>query len=357
MAEQPPAAMSASVLLMLTPPAMNSTSLTTPSRTHQALLAATSPTPSLLTPMSHSKFHVGVNLPSYLSMCVYKYALDVSSKKTFMVKRKKLQELGNSGSTSRDGCPFIFLTTMCKEHNLSSRGSKVEMSDCLLHFYFSDPTRVPDNKSSHFPHGEWLKAKERDLALTTDIDRLCVGCLPQTTDQALDLDDSSDDTSSLPLVRTTTITEFPMRALAAAYHAKKLQLYPETETMFVCHHEFTTALLDQALANVDTSPWDKQLVGQETQVLHWRTVACGLRLFVLLLADNVFYKRLVNESAAGPLTRSEINIAAIGDNSNFWVDVCNSFKEDNYLIPPPPINHFFSLTDQQIFPMISCRAC
>ena len=289
-------------------------------------------------------------------MCVYKYALDVISKKPFMVKRKKSQELGTPGALSRDSHPYIFLTEVCKEHDLSAGGSKVELSNRLLNYYFSDPTRVPEYVSRHFPHGEWLKAKERDLALSSDIEFLCDNCLPPRTDPAVDDDDSSDDTSPLPSVRTTTITEFPLRVLAAVYHAKKLRLYPETETLFVCRHEFTTSLLDQALANIDTSPWDTQLVGQETQVLHRRTVACGLRLFVLLLADDVFYERLVNESAAGPLTRSDLDVSAIGDNSNFWVDVCTAFKDDNYLIPPPPINHFFFIdrATNQPYDISSC---
>jgi hypothetical protein len=124
---------------------------------------------------------------------------------------------------------------------------------------FPTPTGVPDYVSRHFPRGEWLKAKEGDLALSSDIEFLCDNCLPPTTDPAVDDGDSSDDTSSLPLVCTTTVTEFPLRVLATVYHAKKLQLYPETETLFVCHQEITMSLLDQALANVDTSPWDTQL--------------------------------------------------------------------------------------------------
>ena len=106
------------------------------------------------TPSSQSKFHVGVNLPSYLSMCVYKDALDVISKKPFMVKRKKSQELGTPGALSRDSHPYIFLTEVCKEHDLSAGGSKVELSNCLLNYCFSDPTRVPEYVSRHFPHGE-----------------------------------------------------------------------------------------------------------------------------------------------------------------------------------------------------------
>jgi hypothetical protein len=195
MAEQPPAAMAAPVLMA---PEMNSTALLTPS-CPGALFAAKSKktlaTISLLALSSQSKFLVGVNLLSYLSMCVYKYALDVISKKPFMVKRKKLQELGNPGAFTRDGHPFIFLTKVCKEHDLSAGGSKAELSNCLLRYYFSKPIRVPDYVSRHFPHGEWLKAKERDLALSSDIEFLWDNCLPPRTDPAVDDNNSSDNTS------------------------------------------------------------------------------------------------------------------------------------------------------------------
>jgi hypothetical protein len=97
---------------------------------------------------------------------------------------------------------------------------------------------------------------------------------------------------------------------------------------------------------------------RDTSLASTYGIACGLRLFVLLLADNVFYKRLVNESAAGPLTRSDLDVSTIWDNSNFWVDVCAAFKDDNYLIPPHlQLIILFSLTEQQISPMISRLAC
>jgi hypothetical protein len=67
--------------------------------------------------------------------------------------------------------------------------------------------------------------------------------------------------------------------LAAVFHATKLQLYPESETLFVCNHEFTTVLVDQALANIDTSPWDTQPIGQETNILQCQTTGCVLCFF------------------------------------------------------------------------------
>ena len=39
-----------------------------------------------------------------------------------------------------------------------------------------------------------------------------------------------------------------------------------------------------------------------------------------------------------------------------WVDVCTAFKDDNYLIPPPPINHFFFIdrATNQPYDISSC---
>jgi hypothetical protein len=51
-------------------------------------------------------------------------------------------------------------------------------------------------------------------------------------------------------------------------------------------------------------------------------------LFVLLLVDNSFFDRMLNESARGPLTRPDLDVSAVGDNTNFWVDNCSAFKDD-----------------------------
>jgi hypothetical protein len=128
--------------------------------------------------------------------------------------------------------------------------------------------------------------------------------------------------------------------LAVAFHAKKLHLYPESETLFVCNYKFATDLLDQALANIDTSPWDTQPIGQqETVTTCCRTTACALRLFVLLLVDDALFDRLINESARGPMTRANLDVSAVGDNSNFWVDICAAFVDDVYPMPPIPTNN------------------
>jgi hypothetical protein len=97
-------------------------------------------------------------------------------------------------------------------------------------------------------------------------------------------------------------------------------------------------LLDQALANIDT-PWDNQPIGQETITTLRRTTGCALLLFVLLLVDNAFFDRLINESARGPLTRDDLDVSVVGDNSNFWVDICSAFVNDAYPMPPLPTNN------------------
>ena len=131
--------------------------------------------------------------------------------------------------------------------------------------------------------------------------------------------------------------------LAAVYNAKKLRLFPESDTLFFCNHQFTTDLINQSLASYDTSPWDTQPVGQETQVVKRRTVSCALRLFVLLLVDDGYFERLVNESAAGPRNRDDLDVSAVGDNSDLWFDVCNAYKNNTYPIPAIPAQHRFFL--------------
>jgi hypothetical protein len=37
---------------------------------------------------------------------------------------------------------------------------------------------------------------------------------------------------------------------------------------------------------------------------------------------------LLKESARGPLTRADLDVSAVGDNTNFWVDICSALKDD-----------------------------
>jgi hypothetical protein len=180
----------------------------------------------------------------------------------------------------------------------------------LIKYYFFDPERVPDYVIEHFPDGEWQKASEKDSSLQKEIDALCEN-LPMETDPIINGNDADEDNNNnesfpQPLTGTLALSQFPIAMLAAVYHAKKLRLFPESDTLFFCNHEFTTDHINQSLAAFDTSPWDTQPVGQETQVVQRRTVMCALRLFVLLLVDDAFFERLVNESAAGPRNRDTL---------------------------------------------------
>jgi hypothetical protein len=340
------------------PAATAATALMTPStsRQEESTTATTTPKASNATSSPRAKMHVGMNLPGFLSMCIYRFLPTVLSKNPFQLKRKKSQELGSQGAMSKDGRPYIFLNEVCEAHDLPKSGSKQDVVDRLMRYFFEDPIRVPEYVSAHFPEGEWLKASNRDSTLVKDIDALCAD-FPMATAPVVEdaetapaaIDDADDDEDSIvsvssfpePLRGTLSITQFPIPMLAAAYHAKRLRLYPESDTLFFCNHEFTTDLLDQALAAFDTSPWDTQPVGSESQVVQRRTATCALRLFVLLFVDDCFFERLLNESAAGPLTRDDLDVSAVGDNSNLWVDVCKAFTDDGYGIPPIPVSHRF----------------
>ena len=193
------------------------------------------------------------------------------------------------------------------------------------------------------------KKFEKDSMLEKAIDEVCWN-LPKETDPIIndnndedsdEDDDNRKESCPQPLTGSLALSTFPIPMLAAAFHAKKLRLFPESDTLFFCNHHFTTDLINQALASYNTSPWDTQPVGQETQVVQRRTVSCALRLFVLLLVDDAFFERLVNESAAGPRNRDDLDVSAVGDNSNLWVDVCQAFKNNAYPIPAIPVNHRF----------------
>ena len=81
---------------------------------------------------------------------------------------------------------------------------------------------------------------------------------------------------------------------------------------------------------------------QQQHIQQRRTLSCALRLFTLLIVDDLSFARLLSESAAGPVNRGDLDVSAVGDNSNFWVDVCTAFKDDEHEMPPiPTTNNFF----------------
>jgi hypothetical protein len=84
--------------------------------------------------------------------------------------------------------------------------------------------------------GEWHKAKNKDAELASAITLLVADHLKLHPAPVVDDEDDDDSSSnrnnfSVPdLSQTTTINKFPMLMLLVMFHAKKLQLYPETET-------------------------------------------------------------------------------------------------------------------------------
>jgi hypothetical protein len=98
------------------------------------------------------------------------------------------------------------------------------------------------------------------LTLKKELDALCAN-LPVELDPILSDEDDEDDSNNNSLLwhltGTLAISKFPIPMLAAVYHAKKLRLFPETDTLFFFNHKFTTDLINQSLAAFDISPWDR----------------------------------------------------------------------------------------------------
>jgi hypothetical protein len=276
-------------------------------------------------------------------MCIFRFLPSILSKSPFQLKRKKSQELGSQSATSKNGAPYIFLNELCESYDLPKSGSKHEVMERLIKYYFFHAEHVPASVIEQFPKGEWQKASRKDSSIQKEIDELCENLAVETDPIMNDDNDenSSNERVHQPFTGTLAVSHFPISMLAAVYHAKKLRLFPESDTIFFCNHEFTTDLINQSLAAFDTSPWDAQPFGQETPVVQRRTIKCALRLFVLLLVDDAFFERLVNESAAGPSNRDDLDVSAVGDNSNLWVDVCEAYKNDAYTIPEIPVRHRF----------------
>ena len=76
--------------------------------------------------------------------------------------------------------------------------------------------------------------------------------------------------------------------LAAAFHAKKLRLFPESDTLFFCNHEFTTDLINQALASYDKSPWESKAQDSDDEddnALKNRMKSASRRVFARILEE------------------------------------------------------------------------
>jgi hypothetical protein len=119
------------------PAATAATALMTPStsRQEESTTATTTPKASNATSSPRAKMHVGMNLPGFLSMCIYRFLPTVLSKNPFQLKRKKSQELGSQGAMSKDGRPYIFLNEVCAELE-DLFGTESSFAGC---FRFSSP--------------------------------------------------------------------------------------------------------------------------------------------------------------------------------------------------------------------------
>jgi hypothetical protein len=130
----------------------------------------------------------------------------------------------------------------------------------LLNYNFFYPERVPDYVIEHFLDYEWQKAHKKDSTLKKELDslrdNLSVESNPILSDED-DEDISNNDSLPQHLTGTLALSKFPIPVLAAVYHAKKLRLFPKSDTLFFFKHKFTTDLINQSLAAFDTSPWDR----------------------------------------------------------------------------------------------------
>eukprot|EP00544_Gedaniella_sp_CCMP2646_P006840 CAMPEP_0202497368 /NCGR_PEP_ID=MMETSP1361-20130828/22606_1 /ASSEMBLY_ACC=CAM_ASM_000849 /TAXON_ID=210615 /ORGANISM="Staurosira complex sp., Strain CCMP2646" /LENGTH=236 /DNA_ID=CAMNT_0049128951 /DNA_START=258 /DNA_END=966 /DNA_ORIENTATION=+ len=216
--------------------------------------------------------------------------------------------------------PLYFLTEMCEVHKLNKTGTKETQAKRLVEHYFKHPDDVPDYLQDMIPNGEWKKAAQKDRHVVEVVDAVVDSLEDENDDDLGSVDSDSEDIAPPPPKGTLGIREFPNEMLAACFFAKKRSVYPKTKTFWFCNHEFTTSFVDDALAMVNTTPWNQQPIVQHQEVLCRRTATCPLRLFVMLIAHDPFWARLVNESSARP-DRADLDANAVGGNSDFWTDV------------------------------------
>jgi hypothetical protein len=89
--------------------------------------------------------------------------------------------------------------------------------------------------------------------------------------------------------------------------------------------------------NADFTVADRPMDAKASAVTR-KTPTCTLRLFVILLVDDKFYPRLLNESRKTP-NRQQLDAGQVGDNTLFWKDVHECFVDDAYKIPSLPTAH------------------
>jgi hypothetical protein len=191
----------------------------------------------------------------------------------FQTKRKSSQQAGTPGAMKGDK-PLYFLTEMCEVHELNKTGTKETQAKRLVEHYFKHPDDVPDYLQDMIPNGEWKKAAQKDRHVVEVVDTVVDSLEDENDDDLGSVDSDSEDMR--PPKGTLGIREFPNEMLATCFFAKKRCVYPKSKTFWFCNHEFTTSFVDDALAMVNTTPWNQQPIVQHQEVLCRRMAMCPL---------------------------------------------------------------------------------
>jgi hypothetical protein len=103
-----------------------------------------------------------------------------------------------------------------------------------------------------------------------------------------------------------------------AFRAHKLLWFPTyEETFFFSNIKFATSILVDLLrsCDYDLTPDAVPKAGATLIVTDCRTMACALRLFLIIIVDDEFCKWLLNTKLSP--TRLELDRSAIGGDSDF----------------------------------------
>jgi hypothetical protein len=243
--------------------------------------------------------------------------------------------------------PKIFLCELCQENNLTAFNSKEDSAQRLAVFYAKNPDKLPDEiaeylisplflGSSNVYSEEWKRAVHFDSILEFEVSRI-------------------DPTTSL------AFDNFSEMFRQLAFRAHKLSWFPTNEeTFFFSNIEFTTSILVDSLrsCDYDLTPDAVPEAGATRTVTDRRTMACALRLFLIIIVDDEFYKRLLNTKLSP--TRLELDRSAIGGDSDFWHDACKAFTDDDFVVPNLPnvpyAYAFFNPTTRTQYDVSVCKS-
>lgn len=253
-----------------------------------------------------------VSLGGFRSYYLHRHLLaDVFNKDSrICFRRNKLSQPGLPGELTKEGHQKIFTYELAKDAGLSLREGKAVVNKRLQEYYMGDPgNRIPPVLLSILETLElWKASCADDLTLQS---------------QVLLYDPDEEDVC------------FPSKLVILFYRWSKAGSLPTTDRFLVCGKEFSVAELNSRLSDVDTAAEDTM---DDGTILHRRTPACVLRLFLILIVDDIFYERLLTESRATP-NQPSIDAGEVGDNTVFWKDVAKSFLDDTYAVPKVPVNN------------------